>query len=365
MGRPSILFIHAGINISDEQILKDTCLIPCLLQKIYGYNSTIAAYSINVELLKKYFPQCNFICIKRSGNFEKDALDFLEQNSLSYDMFYVFGGDPCNYNFAAKYKSKNPNGKVYCKLDMNRFWLSGITSQAYFEKLLQLCDLTTVECKNMHELINRKVPYDIGYLPNGYYDTFETKPLSYSDKQNIILTAGRLGHEQKRTEDLIESFLAANLSGWKLRLAGNIEPPFLPKLEKYKSEPGFSNIEFIGHIDDRQQMENEYRHAKVFCMTSRYECFAHVFTEAAKNGCYIISTDVDGAYDVTDGKKYGTIVPIGDKNSISIALKSVCADEKLIKSVFSKVPDFVMKKYSWEYLIAKLNLMFKVRGIVQ
>jgi hypothetical protein len=109
------------------------------------------------------------------------------------------------------YKEHNPSGKVYLKMDMNRFWLSRLQSAHYFGKLIQLCDLISAESGNLYELINQRFPFKVELIPNGYYETFTSGPLCYSDKENIILTAGRLGTFQKQTDILLRAFLDADI----------------------------------------------------------------------------------------------------------------------------------------------------------
>lgn len=367
MNKPRILYIPSDYdaNIRDAIILKDKCLIPCLLQKYYDYEATIAAYSINQERLHKYFPECKFVHIKNGGSYTKNFTEFLSYSAMQYDILYIFGPYPCYNDIAAAYKRYNPDGKVYCKMDMNRYWLSQITSREYFHKLLRLCDVCSVESANIHKIINRKVPYDIELIPNGFYDTFDSDPISYSEKENIILTVGRLGTEQKQTNLLIEGFLKANISDWKLRLVGSVEPSFLPKLEKYKTHPRFSQVELVGEIFDRRELEREYRKAKIFCMTSKVEGFAHVLPEAAKNGCYIVSTDVDCSYDITDNGRLGTIIPNNDALVLSNALENICANEKHIKKISNEISKFCRDEYNWKYICGKLNFIFNLREIVK
>lgn len=362
-----IVFIPADCDyeIRNSQILKDVCLVPCLLQQDYNYESTIAAYSIDIALLNSFFPDCKFVNTNYTGNYANDTLTYIKDHARDIDILYFFGPYQFYYQVAATFKQCNPNGKIYLKLDMNRYWLSRITSYNYFAPLLSLCDLITIESAYLHKIINQKVPYDIDYLPNGYYDIFTPEPLTYEEKENIILTVGRLGTDQKQTGVMLKSFLDANLPGWKLRLVGNIADEFLPELEEFKKHPKFaSSVEFVGLIYDKRLLEEEYRKAKIFCMTSKMEGFANVFAEASKNGCYIISTDVDCAYDITDEQKYGTILPIGDYKAITKAFEEICINEEKIKEVFEEIKVFTKNEFSWQYIIAKLNLLFTLRGIV-
>jgi len=71
-------------------------------------------------------------------------------------------------------------------------------------------------------------------------------------------------------------------------------------------------------------MGEEYIKAKGFCLTSRCEGFPNVFGEAANKGCYIISSNIDPAGDITDDQKYGSIFPLNDYETLASELITVC-----------------------------------------
>lgn len=363
-----ILFIppEYDCNIANAQILKDVCLVPCLLQKYYGYDTTIAAYSIDENFLHSHFPDCKFTCINCTGNFNNDAHGFIMKNATEFDILFMFGPYECYYEVASLYKEHNPNGKIYLKLDMNRFWLSIIIPADYFSRLLGMCDLISIESANLHRVINQEMPFDVELIPNGYYETFATEPLCYLEKENIILTVGRLGIPEKQNNIMLKAFLDADIPGWKLKLVGNVADQFLPVLKTFQEHPKFaSTVEFTGPIYDRQKLEAEYRRAKIFCMTSTGEAYAHVFAEAAKNGCYIISTDVDGANDVTDNEQYGMVLPVGNHEAITQAFENICADDARINEVFEGMYSFARSELPWKYILGKLDVLFHLKGLVE
>ncbi|WP_165792059.1 glycosyltransferase family 4 protein [Desulfocucumis palustris] len=363
-----ILFIppEYDCNISNAQILKDTCLVPCLLQKYYGYHTTIAAYSIDESLLKIHFPDCKFECINYTGIFNRDAHTYINEHANNFDILFMFGPYECYVEFGAIYKKCNPDGKIYLKLDMNRYWLSRIISTQHFSALLGMCHLISVESYNLYRIINRETPFNVELIPNGFYETFPVEPLGYPEKENIIITVGRLGIVEKQTDVLLKAFLDADIPGWKLKLIGNVAQRFLSTMETFREHPKFEQaVEFTGPIYDRQKLEEEYRRAKIFCMTSNVEAYAHVFAEAAKNGCYIISTDVDGAYDITDNEQYGTVVPVGDCKTITGAFEKICPDDDKIQEVFNGMYSFARSELSWKYILGKLDILFHLKGLAK
>ena len=60
-------------------------------------------------------------------------------------------------------------------------------------------------------------------------------PVLYENKKNVLLTVGRNGTAQKRTDVLLEAFAKAapQIEGWELRIVGSIEPSFQSYLTEY------------------------------------------------------------------------------------------------------------------------------------
>lgn len=351
-----------SINLSDDHIFKDVCLIPTLLKEKYGFEASIVNYSVNKDLIDKFFPGVQCVNINKSGNYLLDMKEYLEKNSTNIDIMYIFGPYESYDIFTKLYKMYNPKGKIYLKLDMNRYWLQGLLNNNYFKNLLEISDLVTVEDRKLQNMINMICNCETEYLRNGCYEFVKVSKVNYEEKKNIILTVGRLGTTQKATEILIEAFLEANLPNWELRLVGSIEKEFLPILDKFKQNPKFNKqVKVVGRIEDKKILYNEYRKAKIFCMTSQMEGCAHVYLEAGLNGCYIVSTDVDG---ISDLNEYSTIVPVNDWKAVANAFEEVSNNEELMKKNCYRIQQYVHKEGMWDIIIGKLYLLLCANGLV-
>ncbi|WP_443661889.1 glycosyltransferase family 4 protein [Clostridium sp.] len=275
------------------------------------------------------------------------------------DVLLLIGYYDFNLLMIEKYKSINPKGKVYLKLDLNIHWLRRIVLGQKNTDLLNQCTLISVECKNLKKTLYENWPVKIKYIPNGYYNTGITKNIEFKEKENTIITVGRLGTYEKATEVLLEAFklAAPNLTNWKLKLIGSIEPYFQSYIDNFiENNPQLKDqIIFTGRINDRKLIEEEYKKAKIFCLTSRCEGFPNVFGEAANKGCYIISSDIDPAWDITDDKKYGSVFPINDHVALANELITVCLNEARLETVCRDIQIYTKENFEWIKLCEKIE----------
>ena len=137
----------------------------------------------------------------------------------------------------------------------------------------------------------------------------------FSEKENIILTVGRIGNWQKATEVLLEAFsLLPKDHEWSLHLTGPVEPSFQPILESFfKRNPHLrANIVLHGNIVEKHALYELYNRAKIFCLTSRYEGMALVVPEAMYFKNSIVTTRVGGHHISVSGGKTGKVIEKDD-----------------------------------------------------
>ena len=278
---------------------------------------------------------------------------------VNTDILMLMGYYDFNLKMIEKFKLINPKGKIYLKLDMNIHWLRRIVFDQHTINLLNECTLISVECKSLKKIVDQNWPMRIEYIPNGFYNSDNNRNIEYKEKENTIITVGRLGTYEKATEILLEAFKLASkkLTNWKLKLIGDIEPSFQGYIDNYfNSNPELKDrIIFTGRINDRKLIEEEYLKSKVFCLPSRSEGFPNVFGEAANKGCYIISSDIDPAWDITDNKKYGSIFPINDYDSLANELITVCSNEERLETVCRDIQIYTREHLEWTKLCQRIE----------
>lgn len=344
-----------GHALGDQYIYKDICLIPIMLAEHLGYDVLITT-EMDMEKLKVAFPNVNFELVTFQNHYEMNMNQYLQDNANEIDIAFAFGAYPSYLVLLETYKRNNPNGKTYLKLDMNRYWLSRLLdTPLYLEHLFQQCDFVSAECSPIVKILEEKFQRKIHHIPNGYYDFFPTESVSYDEKKNIILTVGRLDDPVKQVMMTVYAFLNADLPDWELRLVGGMSEDFKKELMDVVSASPYSNqVKILGPIFDKNKLEEEYRQAKIFCLTSKVECHAHVLAEAAKNGCYLMLTDVDGAIDITNNQTWGRIHPIFNWPFFTESLKEVAEQEKLLKVTCEEIQNYARKNLNWHHLVAKI-----------
>lgn len=344
-----------GHALGDQYIFKDICLIPIMLGDYLGYDVLITT-EMNTKKLKETFPNANFEFINFPENYEANMNQYLQDHANEIDIAFAFGAYPSYLKLLETYKKNNPNGKTYLKLDMNRYWLNRLlNSPNYLNQLFQQCDFVSAECSPIVKILEEQFQRKIHHIPNGYYDFFPTETVSYDEKKNIILTVGRLDAPDKQVMMTVFAFLNAGLPDWELRLVGPMSEQFKKQLMDVVSKSPYSNqVKILGPIFDKDKLEKEYRQAKIFCLTSKVECHAHVLAEAAKNGCYLMLTDIDGAIDITKNQRWGRIHPIYNWPLFSESLKDVSKQEELFKLTCEEMQKFARENLNWHYLIKKI-----------
>lgn len=266
------------------------------------------------------------------------------------------------------YKTVNPSGKIYLKLDIPDFIIRKLSRRAknpiwkfLYNRCIAATDIFSVETKPCYEqLINlsyfRKHADKVVYLPNGF-DEDQVRQLGintklFAEKQNHLITVGRLGTDQKNTELLLDAITQLETRDWKFYFIGPIEKNFSKKIEAYfKANPALKNkVFFTGNIPTKKELWNYYNNAKVFALPSRWESYGLVLNEARYFRNYILTTDVGAAKEIIAGR-YGKIV---DDQSDAFAenIQNII-DCKVDIDVYKNTDN---KTITWEYLINRINL---------
>lgn len=190
-----------------------------------------------------------------------------------------------------------------------------------------------------------------------------SNPLSYkldcdiNNKSKTVLYVGRINTAQKKVDLLLNIWakICHNHLDWNLKIVGyGIETENLKTKAK---ELNLVNYSFEGKKDPR----NYYKEASIFTMTSAYEGFGIVLTEAMQYGVVPIAFDsFASVHDIID-KNCGVLVKPFDLDMYAEAIDSLMLNptllHKMSSSVRRKSESFTLEKIGkkWIELFKILN----------
>ena len=369
-------------------------MIPYYFSKIYGLKGNILSYrNGEYPYLEQYSPNLKIDFIKKS-RLHKYLIKYCETSVLKYLFFKAKRTailnliHPHEHNeiYGVFFKLLNRKGFLYLKMDVNEFFKEknlyrfqkgkrkkhrGILDYLKYQLkkkinilFYELVDLISFENKELVEFFKIKYPRlkdKIKYVPNGVDDFFirnaQIRKLSFKDKENIVLTVGRIGNTIKSNETLLEAITKIkDLKNWKFVFIGPIKEQFNEYIKKYfKNYPLLKEkVVFMGKITERKRLFEFYQKSKIFCLTSLYESFGIVLVEAAFFGDFIVSSNFPSARDLTMNEKFGRLFNPGDSYKLANILQQLIKNEQLLKVSCQEIQKNAQENYSWSKIIQKL-----------
>lgn len=363
-------FLTVFPNTENVHLIKDVGMIPYILYKEFNYDSTIASYKngeypyINTDVkgLKQVF-------IPQTFKFEiLNVCLFIFRNFRKYDVLQCYHISKQSIVYLIFFKLLKTitftKSLTYIKLDIDEREVSkGFSKKVRL--VLKYINILSVETKKMTNYMNKNniLGKEVAYIPNGFYHNKERENVNFKDKENLIITVGRIGNFQKDNELLLEGFkdFAAQNSNWRLELIGPIEDGFNSYIENYFQEnPSLiSRVTFVGNISDRNLLQQKYKKAKIFVLTSPWESFGIVLVEAISKGCFLITTNFSSAHDITDNQKYGLLFESGDNKRLTELMLKVTGDSDLMEKSCHEVQDFAYDNFSLKRICADIDFLVK------
>lgn len=183
---------------------------------------------------------------------------------------------------------------------------------------------------------------------------FQTSNFRHQEKDKFVfLTVGRLV-AIKNISLQIEVFksLLEKFKNIELRIIGS--GPDEDNLKKLAGEN--RQIKFFPWQDN---LEQQYKEADAFLLTSNYEGWGMVIIEAASFALPIVMTDVGCAREVIKNNESGLVIPVGDQEKLKQAMTRLIEDENLreklgqgARAAISRLPNkqetFTIYKKSWK-----------------
>ena len=330
-------------DLEEVHLGKDVFLVPYYIGKKFNCSVEIAypPSSTNGSLPDEH-RGCKLTRLGRNLNGKYDLRAFslyVIRNAIKIDLLIVFHGNSQEVTLINLYKFCNPHGKVYVKMDCNPKLVD-----AHYKKSRWVRADTTYRHKYGDKL---------GLLPNGFDEELlrelDISAKSYKEKENIILSVGRIGPPPKNSIMLLKALAELDLKNWKCVCIGPIEKTFKKEINGFfeKHPKKKAQVFFIGNIANKRELWDWYNRSKVFVLTSKWESYALVLVEALRFGDYLLSTDVGAYSDLNFTGSIGRVVRQDDDADLC---------KKMQELVDGTVNADISNKYnasslSWEYVI--------------
>ena len=365
-------------------LTKDLGQIPYFLHKLYGYNSSIVCYknSEHYDNANGEVKGLKIDFIENAGRvsfLEKEVLKYIYKNARQIDVLNLYIFSKFTFIYGLLYKLRNPKGFLFLKLDgYNETFAegnkidhstNGIKNRILKhleKKFLEKVDLVTIENQEGEELVRNMFPSiasKVMYLPVGVNDlylteVFANKQKSFKEKENIILTVGRVGEEIKNQKMILSALTKTDMKNWKMVFVGPVNESFRTYFEDLAVKFPYlkEKVVFIGNVSNRVELYEWYNKSKVFCMTSLKESFCHSISEALYFGNYIIGTEgIMSMKDVTDNGKYGATLKSDDDETLATTFQKLIDDDSQLSVLYPDIINFSRKHFVWSNIIGKVH----------
>lgn len=358
---------------------KDVVLVPYYLGQALGYQTEICCgYS---EKVAELIPTLS----KKGLTFTKKPLGhnpylripiyikYLFQNASHIDLLMCFHWKLETLINILLYKLLNKHGQVYVKLDTSSGQEWDLTRHTFLGKTLRkilytncLKNVDVLSCETSqaynflcnNSVFSKPMRQKLVLMPNAFdEEEFATSGISereFQQKENLIITVGRLGSHQKNTEMILDALECIELKAWKFILIGPIEEKFHQAIEHFyqKHPEKKEQIIFIGKVNSKKDLWEWYNRAKVLVCTSRWESYGIVLNEAKRFKNYIISTNVGGAADLIEQEKYGSFIKQEDSTDLN-RLLSLIVNGAINIDIYQ---DYDVKQLSYQ---REINVLLK------
>lgn len=356
---------------------KDMFLVPMYLAEQIGAEAEIVfpKWEDNKHLTG-YYRGVKLTPIKSDSRFhstfwsERAMTWWLIKNARKTDVLFLFWINKRNILYSLLYKMLNPKGISYIKADGAPFVVSKETlvkriKCKILDFLYRYVDIVSVETESLFDnaqkgcygnLLKGKTLLVSNAFDYKMFDELNITKKNFGEKENIIITVGRIGDYYKNSEFMLEVLDGLSLGDWEFHFIGPVEQDFIPKYEAFckRNPDSASKVKLIGGIYDRRKLWEQYNKAKVFVLTSRKEGMACVYSEALAFGDYIVTTDVSSAEDITDHQRVGTIIAQGDAESFRRRLRYIMDNQDILENNVPEAMGLSEKKYNWSVQVKKV-----------
>ena len=188
-------------------------------------------------------------------------------------------------------------------------------------------------------------------IPNP--NTYSKDEIYEVAKEKIILFVGRLSFWDKRPKTILQIWekVQKSFPDWHLYIVGHGE--LSKELQKYVANNHINGV----HFEGKQDPLPYYQKASILCMTSAYEGFPMVLTEAMQNGIVPIAFSSFGAaFDIINSHN-GVLIPPFSNEKYVEKLVALMKDEKH-RSKMAKNGQGYVQRFDLENVAKRWQALF-------
>lgn len=218
-----------------------------------------------------------------------------------------------NYNIVKRREDLNPfvrwfyNGLVLPVLKRRAYWLQCALSRDLNANYDKIVTLSSSFIPHFYKLAPHTPKDKVLSIPDP--NTYE-EPVARTKQDKIVLFVGRLDNKAKGVDRLLRIWkqIESAHTDWKLKIVGDGQDKKM--LMDLSCQLRLCKVSFEGF----QTPKSYYEEASVFCMTSTFEGFGMVLTEAMQHGVVPVAFDsYDALKDiVTDESNGFTVTPFDE-----------------------------------------------------
>jgi glycosyltransferase involved in cell wall biosynthesis len=231
----------------------------------------------------------------------------------------------------------------------NKFWIPRLYPKA--DLVIAICkgvarDLTTNFAVPEEKV---KVIYNAGYDPEIVAQTSDLRDSELTGDYFNFLAVGRLAR-QKGFDILLNALAKIKDSNFKLTILG--KGPDKEQLIRQRDELGLAGkVEFAGFVSNPYDY---YRTADLFVLSSRWEGFGNVVTEAMACGAAVLTTNCPfGPDEIVRHEKDGYIVDADSADALAagmiVLMENPALRKRLSVNAIGRARDFLPVSISEQY----------------
>lgn len=179
--------------------------------------------------------------------------------------------------------------------------------------------------------------------------------MPFENKTKTVLFIARMLIDQKRPDRMIDAWktIYRKFPDWNLLMIGDGNDK--EKIMQYAKKQHVGNIQFIGNA----KLDNYYKKAEILCMTSSFEGFGLVLTEALQNGIIPIAFDSYNAVrDIIDDGLTGMLIKPFSIESYAKHLSILMSDTSLRDTMRENIRNKDLSSFSEENVYNKWIILF-------